>query len=251
MRSWDDKDLRDAVASSHSLASASRKLGLNPAGHNFRTLKKYILRLSIDTSHFSRLVYSSRRLSFDEIFCVESHVMSSKLSRYLERENVLKYECKECGNTGSHNGRILKLQVDHENGVHNDNRLENLRWLCPNCHSQTPTFSRGNSQKILKTASLYSANKPAKTVNLTCSQCGNGFVRTEAKIRFSGGLKDKSYCSPICSSMSNAKCDHESVYKRYLSFQSYLGVAKEFGVSDNLVRRIVKKQAAIRDRIIG
>lgn len=52
----------------------------------------------------------------------------------------MEYRCSICGNTGEWNSKKLVLQLDHINGIHNDNRIENLRLLCPNCHSQTDTF---------------------------------------------------------------------------------------------------------------
>lgn len=51
------------------------------------------------------------------------------------------YKCVWCGNEGKHNGKDLVLQLDHIDGNSDNNKLENLRLLCPNCHSQTPTFT--------------------------------------------------------------------------------------------------------------
>ena len=65
------------------------------------------------------------------------------------KENLMKYEC-ECGNTGEWKGKKLVLQLEHKNGDTLDNRLENLTFLCPNCHSQTSTFSGRNAKKQKK-----------------------------------------------------------------------------------------------------
>ena len=76
-----------------------------------------------------------------------------KNSKYLNRyrlkirivnEGYLEYRCIECNNIGEWNGKILSLHLDHKNGINNDNRIENLRFLCPNCHSQTDTYAGKN-----------------------------------------------------------------------------------------------------------
>ena len=77
-------------------------------------------------------------------------VEGSVYARHLVKKRILKfrllpYVCVECGNDGNWNGKILTLQLDHINGVCNDNRLSNLRFICPNCHSQTDTYAGKNS----------------------------------------------------------------------------------------------------------
>lgn len=69
------------------------------------------------------------------------------LKKRLIQEGLLEYKCVNCGNIGIWNGKKLTLQIDHINGVHNDHRIENLRFLCPNCHAQTETFSGKNINK--------------------------------------------------------------------------------------------------------
>lgn len=74
-------------------------------------------------------------------------VHSSDLKKRLINSGKLLNICAICHQPPVHNGRPLTLQLDHINGIHNDNRIENLRILCPNCHTQTPTY--GPKNKIL------------------------------------------------------------------------------------------------------
>ena len=72
------------------------------------------------------------------------------------------FRCALCGNEGEWCGQPLTLQLDHVNGRYDDNRLENLRWLCPNCHSQTPTFAgRGSVRRVREAPAFYHA-RPAR-----------------------------------------------------------------------------------------
>jgi 5-methylcytosine-specific restriction endonuclease McrA len=72
---------------------------------------------------------------------------TGKLKKRLVKEGILEYKCVLCGNNGTHNGLPLTLQLDHINGVNNDHRLDNLRLLCPNCHTQQDTYAGKNKPK--------------------------------------------------------------------------------------------------------
>ena len=88
---------------------------------------------------------SNTKYSLDEILVKNSSYMNIRsLKNRLIKEKRLEYKCTMCGNIGIWNGQKLSLQLDHINGIHNDHRIENLRFLCPNCHSTTETYAGKN-----------------------------------------------------------------------------------------------------------
>lgn len=167
LRTWTDAQLVAAVAKHSNFTDVLRELGLRPAGGNHESMKRHIDRLRLDTSHFNqdrrlrgvRAFRELRRLSTAQVFCVGSHVRSSHLRR-IARRFLQPVNCARCGNSGTWLGGPLTLQLHHVNGVHDDNRLENLRWLCPNCHSQTETFAGKGKAARLRALRAPSAPPP-------------------------------------------------------------------------------------------
>ena len=113
-----------------------------------------IKELGINTDHFklyNSKVSSHPIYSMDEILVENSFYENINcLKKRLISNNLLEYVCAECGNTGEWNGQKLVLQLEHKNGIHNDHRLSNLEFLCPNYHSQTNTYSGKNKGKYEK-----------------------------------------------------------------------------------------------------
>lgn len=89
-----------------------------------------------------------KRLSNAEVFTVGSTYARHRIKDRLIAQNLIEYRCTECGNTGIWQNKPLSLQLDHINGIPNDNRLENLRFICANCHSQTETYAGKNSKGL-------------------------------------------------------------------------------------------------------
>ncbi|WP_055590808.1 HNH endonuclease signature motif containing protein [Peterkaempfera griseoplana] len=144
--------LRALVAASTSYAEVMRGLGLETNAGNHRKVRTRIRDLSLDVSHFTRRSSDlpvRRRPGAPPQDVLRVHAQGSsrishlRLRRAMEAAGVA-YRCAGCGNQGEWRGGPITLHVDHANGDWLDNRLANLRFLCPNCHARTDTWCSGN-----------------------------------------------------------------------------------------------------------
>lgn len=92
-------------------------------------------------------IKSHEKYKEEEILIEDSPATQAVLRKFILRHNVIEYVCESCGNKGEWNNKKLVLHLDHKNGNNKDNRIENLRYLCPNCHSQTETYCGKNKGK--------------------------------------------------------------------------------------------------------
>lgn len=151
---WTEEQLVSAVKHSRSIRQVIHALGLIPAGGNYAQIQSRISKLKLDTSHFLGMGWSkgmpfARKapIVLEKILVKDSSYQSFKLKRRLFEAGIKKKECEECGwKKISEDGR-LPLELDHINGDRKDNRLENLRVLCPNCHSLKSTHRGRNKKK--------------------------------------------------------------------------------------------------------
>ena len=145
-----DDEFKRIILSSKNYSDALRKFGYARAhGGSYVTIKKRIEKLNIDTSHFNTYNKEMKFFSNDEIF-VKNSPFKGQIRRRVLRDNLVPYKCAKCGNLGEWMGRPLTLTLDHINGDHNDNRIENLQFICPNCDSQQDTYCYKNKHKYVK-----------------------------------------------------------------------------------------------------
>ncbi len=85
--------------------------------------------------------------SNEAVFVENSSFPRHRLKRRVIEQQMLEHSCQECGLGHEWNGKPIVLQLDHINGVNNDHRIENLRFLCPNCHTQQDTYAAKNIKK--------------------------------------------------------------------------------------------------------
>jgi len=145
-RTWSDEQLVFAVKKARSYRQVIAFLGLRPSGGNYTQIKKYIGELKLDTKHFKGRGWSKGmkglsifRIPLEEILVKNSNFQSYKLKRRLFLAGLKPKYCELCGWAEMTPDGYLPLELDHINGDRYDNRLQNLRILCPNCHSLQPT----------------------------------------------------------------------------------------------------------------
>ena len=150
-RTYTDNQFIDAVETSTSIRQVLAKLGLKEAGGNYKVAQQRMKKLGISLADgpngqgWSKGKTLGPKKPIENYLKENSVVQSFRLRNRLLTEGIKEHKCEECGIT-EWRGKITPIELDHINGNHYDNRLENLRLLCPNCHAQTGTY-RGKNKK--------------------------------------------------------------------------------------------------------
>jgi len=153
-KSWNVSDLSGHVKTSYSIREVLQKLNLKPAGGNYKTVNQQIRELNLNTSHFLGQGWNkglkfvpNKPKPLAEILVTDSSFQSFKLKKRLFKEGLKQPKCELCGWCHQAVDGRIPLELDHINGDHRDNRLKNLRILCPNCHSLQSTHRGKNKVK--------------------------------------------------------------------------------------------------------
>lgn len=147
-----DEQFVELLKKSSTISEVLFKLGYTVKGNSwgYSQVKRRMDDLNLDYSIFkgkSAVIKTGRlnNVRKEDILKENCKHQRTILRRYVIKNNLIPYKCAICGCT-EWQGKTLSLELDHINGINNDNRLENLRFLCPNCHSQTSTYGSRNQQ---------------------------------------------------------------------------------------------------------
>jgi Zn finger protein HypA/HybF involved in hydrogenase expression len=177
-------ELESLIQNSQTMSDVLSFFGLRNKGSNYQTLVRRLKYEKIDYSKFKSNQSVGRIrpiVSLEEVLTENSNYSRATLKKRLIKEGLLENKCVKCGLGPEWEKQKLVMVLDHVNGIHNDNRIENLRLLCPNCNSQTTTFAGKNNRR-----EIYEKN---------CKGCG---------IEIKGKRKDKKYCR---------QCEEKQVFR--------------------------------------
>jgi Zn finger protein HypA/HybF involved in hydrogenase expression len=229
-RSWTDEQLIEAVKANDNISAVIKHLGYGDAAANWKTVRKYITLLKLDTAHFlskdqllaRARMHQKRISSFSEEFIFSvNEIARSAVKRYIIANNTLPYLCAIC-KIDSWNGIPLSLHLDHINGINNDNRLENLRFLCPNCHSLTDTFSGKNKASTVPIISK-------------CIDCGESVHKDSTRCVLCEKRRRKT------ASKKKIQWPNPTDLIELIVSNSLVAAGKMLGVSDNAIKRHLRR----------
>lgn len=219
-KSFTDLELEQAVKQSINLSQICDLLGLYKCGSSYNILNNHIVKLNLNTSHWENKKRISKKYSIKEICVKQSPYLggTSNLKTKLLKNNLLKYECYIC-KLSKWLDKEISLQLDHTNGDRYDNRLENLRLLCPNCHSQTETYAGKNFDREKK--------------KYYCKNCN-------CLTSYNATLCRK--CCDLSKINKNTRIEWPDlkVLKKMLYQSNYVQVGKQLGVSDNAIKKHIR-----------
>lgn len=211
-----DQELISLLNNSKSIREVLNKIGYkktNGSG-SYRTLKNECekRKILIPKYEITGNIQTQLKVPDEKIFCENSTYSRNHLKNKIIKYKLIEYKCGKCGNDGKWNNNKLSLQLEHKNGINNDNRLENLAFLCPNCHSQTESYAG----KSLKKHFYCECGKEKLKNSKKCIKCSNQNKKRKVE-----------------------RPDYKNLLKD-IEENGYTKTGKKYDVSDNTIRKWIK-----------
>jgi hypothetical protein len=229
-RYYSRTDAEHAIVAARSWQDALRRLEVCPTGGNATTLKKWAAVWEISAEHFDsdapRVYPRAEPTPLEEVLVKHSTYSRGHLKRRLYEEGLKDRRCELCGQSEMWHGKPMALILDHVNGVRDDNRIENLQIVCPNCAATLDTH----------------CGRKTKLGPRECQLCGREFQPKYGR---------QKYCSRRCGTRApkpgvpqphRRKVERPPFYEliREIVAHGYEAVGRRYGVSGNAVRKWVR-----------
>lgn len=217
------KEVEKIASNCTSMKQLAEQLGYSQnGGTSGKTISKYCKYYNISLEHFINLPKEVIKRNPENIFIKDSTATQTTLRRWYEKGNYTEYKCSICGQEPFWNGKELTLTLDHINGDNRDDRLENLRWVCPNCDRQLDTFCSKNAN--------YNIRKNKRIITY-CKKCGIEISQGSTYCNHCRGLQDRIVERPSAEELKQILLNNNG---------NFTAVGRIFGVKDNTIRKWCK-----------
>jgi 5-methylcytosine-specific restriction endonuclease McrA len=225
LEKYTESEIIEILNESNSFREFLIKIGSSFSGSTaYISIKKQLMEIGIEIPIFedNKKYILKNKKDDKDIFVQNSKFSRSHLKNRIIKNSMIEYICLKCGNDGTWMNESITLQLEHKNGISNDNRIDNLCFLCPNCHSQTETYCGKKNKKIEKNTKKY------KNKDKFC-ECGS---------KMSSGSQR---CFK-CAMLSIRKIERPKYEQLYLDIFEigYRATGRKYGVSDNTIRKWIK-----------
>ena len=223
------EELLDVVNNSDSINKILKHFNIRSVATSYKTLRKRLEEENINFMHIPRGLNCNKgkslkrtKLPIEQVLVENSTYSRSNLKRRILEENILENKCSICGQLPIWNNIELIMIIDHINGCFDDNRIQNLRMLCPNCNTQQTTFGGGNTKK----AKMLKQNPELRGKDL-CS-CG------ELKYKYA------KTCRKCLTKLQRRFEITKEVLEKELTELPITKIAEKHGVRDSSIRKRAK-----------
>ena len=146
MSNLSNEELLELAKNSSSMTELARQLGYVKSGAIFNTIRTEFAERGLELVLAKSKPSPIKRTS-ENVFIENSTADQKTLRKFYVNGEYTEYKCSICGQEPIWCGKEMSLILDHINGHNHDDRLENLRWVCPNCNSQLSTTGARNIKK--------------------------------------------------------------------------------------------------------